>query len=64
MFRYQDQDNYYKLDLDNQRKFSKLFKVVDGVETTLAQWLNQDTEIQETKFDLEIKVNGNQIQAF
>ena len=63
MFRYQDQDNYYKLDLDNQRKFSKLFKVVDGVETTLAHVAEPGYTVG-TKFDLEIKVNGNQIQVF
>ena len=62
MFRYQDQDNYYKLELDNQRKFSKLFKVVDGVETTLAH-VEEPGYTVGTKFDLEIKVDGNQIQV-
>ncbi|UOE53357.1 metallophosphoesterase [Cytobacillus oceanisediminis] len=63
MFRYQDPDNYYKLELDNQRKFSKLFKVVDGVETTLAH-VAEPGYIPDTKFELEIKVVGNQIQAY
>ncbi|TCN17548.1 metallophosphoesterase [Mesobacillus foraminis] len=63
MFRYQDPDNYYKLELDNQRKFSKLFKVVDGKETTLAH-MAEPGYIPGTKFELEIKVSGNQIQVF
>ena len=36
MFRYQDPKNYYKVDLDKQRDFRKLFKVKKGTETTLA----------------------------
>lgn len=36
MFRYQNANNYYKLDLDKQRNFHKLFKVVNGVGATLA----------------------------
>lgn len=63
MFRYQDPENYYKLELDNQRKFSKLFKVVDGVETTLAH-VAEPGYTPGTKFDIEIKVVGNQIQVF
>jgi hypothetical protein len=63
MFRYQDPDNYYKLELDNQRKFSKLFKVVDGVETTLAH-VAEPGYNPGTKFELEIKVVGNQIQVY
>ncbi|WP_069187891.1 family 16 glycoside hydrolase [Sporosarcina globispora] len=63
MFRYQDPDNYYKLELDSQRKFSKLFKVVDGVETTLAH-VAEPGYIPGTKFELEIRVVGNQIQVY
>ena len=36
MFRYQNPQNYYKVDLDSQRNFRKLFRQVNGVETTLA----------------------------
>src|SRR5690606_28087311 len=36
MFYYQDPDNYYKVDIDRQRIFTKLFKMKNGVETTLA----------------------------
>ncbi|WP_217896393.1 metallophosphoesterase [Oceanobacillus rekensis] len=63
MFRYQDPDNYYKLDLDEQRNFIKLFKVVDGMETTLAH-VEKPGYITGANIELEIKVIGNQIQAF
>ncbi|MGM0838335.1 MAG: FIMAH domain-containing protein [Bacillota bacterium] len=63
MFRYQDQDNYYKLDLDEQRDFIKLFKVVDGEETTLAH-VEEPGYTKGANFELEIKVVGNRIQAF
>ena len=36
MFRYQNPSNYYKVDLDSQRNFRKLFKMAGGMETTLA----------------------------
>ncbi len=36
LFRYQDPANYYKVELDQQRNFRKLLKMVAGVETTLA----------------------------
>lgn len=36
MFRYQNPSNYYKVDLDSQRNFRKLFRMAGGVETTLA----------------------------
>ena len=36
LFRYRNPSNYYKIDLDAQRGFRKLFKMADGVETTLA----------------------------
>jgi hypothetical protein len=36
LFRYQNPSNYYKVDLDSQRNFHKLFKMAGGIETTLA----------------------------
>ncbi|MFO1475791.1 MAG: metallophosphoesterase [Verrucomicrobiota bacterium] len=36
LFRYRNASNYYKLELDSRQQFRKLFKTVDGVETTLA----------------------------
>ena len=63
MFRYQDQDNYYKLELDNERKFYKIFKVVDGMETTLAH-VEKPGYIVGANFELEVKVVSNGIQVF
>jgi hypothetical protein len=37
LFHYANPSNYYKIELDAQRNFRKLFKLVDGVEATLAQ---------------------------
>ncbi|MCX7749658.1 MAG: hypothetical protein N2645_22620 [Clostridia bacterium] len=62
MFRYQNQNNYYKLDLDKQRNFRKLLKVVNGVETTLASVAGSGYT-QGSNSNLEVKVNGNQIQV-
>jgi glycerophosphoryl diester phosphodiesterase len=36
LFCYQNPSNYYKLDLDAQRNFRKIFKVAQGLETTIA----------------------------
>jgi hypothetical protein len=63
MFRYQNQNNYYKLDLDMQRNFAKLFKVVSGVETTIAT-ATAPGYTQGANSNLEVKVIGNQIQVF
>jgi hypothetical protein len=40
VFRYTDTNNYYKIDLDRERKFKKLFKMKDGTETVLEEELN------------------------
>lgn len=36
MFCYKNPQNYYKFDMDQQRNFRKLFRMLNGVETTLA----------------------------
>ncbi len=36
VFHYQDPNNYYKVEFENQKSFSKLFLMENGVETTLA----------------------------
>jgi hypothetical protein len=61
MFRYQDANNYYKVDMDKQRDFRKLFKMKDGVETTLASeagGYEQDAEMR-----LQVSVIGDQISV-
>ncbi|HSV84197.1 MAG TPA: metallophosphoesterase [Ramlibacter sp.] len=59
MFRYVNANNYYKIDLDAQRSFRKLFKVVNGVETTLATAAGGYTT--GTSFILKVTVSGNKI---
>lgn len=61
MFYYQDADNYYKVDIDKQRNFSKLVKRVNGVETTL----KDVPEIYLVGADmlLHVMINNNQISV-
>ena len=65
LFRYQDPSNYYKVELDSQRSFRKLFKMVDGVESTLAVETNgyipgQDYQLRVmvTKDAIRVRLNG------
>ena len=68
VFRYTDEDNYYKLEVDNQnnpstRRFRRLVKVVDGVETLLAA--NDVTGYAEDHwFPVEIEVRGSRIHVY
>jgi len=64
MFRYQNPSNYYKVDLDSQKSFRKLFKLVDGVETTLAAETNgyvpnQDYQLKVVVVNDAIRVRLN-----
>ena len=64
LFRYQDRSNYYKVELDSQRSFRRLFKMVEGVETTLAAETNgylpgQDYQLRVTVTNSTIRVRLN-----
>ncbi len=61
LFRYQDAANYYKLELDRQRNFHKLFKKVGGVETELASEPGGYPQNQDIRFSVE--TSGNQMAA-
>jgi hypothetical protein len=63
VFRYQNANNYYKLDLDNERSFRKIFKVVGGVETTIATQAGAGYTVG-ANTSIKITVSGNQIQVF
>ena len=65
MFRYQNPSNYYKVDLDSQRNFHKLFKMAGGVETTLADETggyvigsNQVLHVEMTGSAITVWLNG------
>ncbi len=62
LFRYTDRDNYYKLEMDHQRSFLKLFKIEDGVETTL-RW-NSYQYPRDAWFNVEIRTVGSEIQVW
>jgi len=65
MFRYQNPSNYYKVDLDSQRNFHKLFKMVGGIETTLATesggyvvGSNYVLRVEVTNSEITVLLNG------
>ncbi len=61
IFRYLDANNYYKLDMDQQRTFRKIFKMHNGVESTLAEVSQGYTVGQPMR--LSVNVQGNQFNV-
>ena len=61
MFYCQDPKNYYKLDLDRERNFYKLFKKAGGVETTVATAAGQYAKNED--FNVVITVLNGQIRV-
>jgi len=59
MFRYQNPSNYYKVDLDSQRNFHKLFKMAGGVETTLAS--ESGAYASASNYVLRVELTNSQI---
>lgn len=57
MFYYQDPSNYYKVDLDEQRSFSKLFKMLNGTQTTLANVAGSYTQTVDMQLKVEVIEN-------
>ena len=62
LFRYQDSNNYYKIEFDNQRSFTKLFKIVKGEEITLASTNTSYTP--NTNFTVRIEAVENYISLY
>ncbi|WP_158409483.1 metallophosphoesterase [Gloeocapsa sp. PCC 73106] len=62
LFYYQDPDNYYKLELDANQRFTQLFQRVDGVETTLARSRNHYALNTDTH--LRVDIDDNRISAW
>ena len=61
MFHYSDSGNYYKFEMDKQRNFRKLFKVVNGVESTMAA--AGGSYSSNVNLKLTVKVIGGLIQV-
>jgi hypothetical protein len=66
LFRYQNRSNYYKVELDSSKRFRKLFKLVNGVETTLATEYNGYSvgtnyvlRVEMTNSEFLVLLNGN-----
>jgi Bacterial Ig-like domain len=66
MFRYQDPDNYYKLEMDVQADFIRLTKMLAGVETELATITAVGFEeyVANQTFEIKIEVATNQIDVY
>ena len=61
VFGFRDPGNYYKVDLDSQRNFRKLFQVTEGVETTLAA--DAGGYVPGIDYTLNVKMTGDQINV-
>jgi hypothetical protein len=61
LFRYQNRSNYYKVELDSERHFRKLLRVVGGVETTIAAETNGYTPNQD--YQLRVMATNNEIRV-
>lgn len=59
LFGYKDPSNYYKFEMDLQRNFRKIFKVVNGIETTLATVAEGYTV--NTEYHLQVSLLGDRI---
>ncbi|MCP4676858.1 MAG: hypothetical protein GY854_15355, partial [Deltaproteobacteria bacterium] len=64
MFRYQDDENYYKLELDWEDQFRRLVKKVGGVNTELALETDLRGFYLWEESRLEVQIKGNQITAY
>jgi hypothetical protein len=65
LFHYQNPSNYFKVDLDSRKNFRKLFKLANGVETTLAAesagyspGSNYVLRVETTNSDITVLLNG------
>ena len=61
LFRFRDPTNYYKLELDRQRDFRRLTKVVAGVETVIAT--EPGGYVQDQDVYVAIECKGSEIKA-
>jgi len=66
LFRYQNPSNYYKVDLDAQRNFRKVFRLADGIETILATepggyvtGSNYVLRLEVTNSEITVLLNGD-----
>lgn len=59
LFRYQNPSNYYKVDLDSQKNFHKLFKMAGGIETILAA--ESGAYVLASNYVLRVEVTNSEI---
>jgi hypothetical protein len=61
MFRYVDDDNYYRLSMDSERSYRRLIKKVAGVVSTL--WQDSVAYTVGQSYDLSIRAAGSELRA-
>jgi len=61
MFRYQDEDNYYRFSMDRQRDYYRLARRVNGIVTTL--WERDEKYASNRRYDLMISALGDRLTA-
>jgi hypothetical protein len=62
MFRYQDENNYYRFSWDQQRRYRRLVKCEDGAFTLLAD--DSVVYVSGQSYDLEIIAEGMTLQVY
>ncbi len=62
MFRYQDDDNYYRFSMDRERSYRRLIKKVGGAVTVL--WQDAVAYTQGHHYDLTIRAEGHSLTAY
>ena len=65
MFRYQDENNYYRFSMDRERRFRRLAKIENGNMT----WLDRQDEVMDcytpgTKYEVEVRANGDHLEVY
>jgi len=62
MFRYQDENNYYRFSMDKQRNYRRLVKMIDGEPTVLAE--DRAGYDKGRWYRLEIRATGPRLRIF
>jgi len=62
MFRYQDNDNYYRFSMDRQRNYRRLIKKENGVFTLLAE--QASGYVTNQWYTLDVEVNGELLRVW
>ena len=62
VLRYQDESNYVRYSIDQQRSYRRIMEVVDGVYTTI--WEDDEAYVSGTDYEIDIRVYDTRIVVF